>query len=107
MSCHILGDRRLTHLDAELEEFAMDPGRTPERIGKAHIPDQLTDFEWDLRSAYPRARLPSPEQAKPGPVTADNRLRFDDHQGIQNVGRNPIEARQNEAIKIVEDDPLR
>jgi hypothetical protein len=107
VSCHILGDRGLTYIDAELEEFAMDPGRAPERIGEAYIPDQLADFEWDLRSAYPRARLPSPEQAKPGPVPADNRLRLDDHQGVQNVGRDPIEARKNEAIKIVEDDPLR
>src|SRR5262249_36907516 len=60
-----------------------------------------------LRSAAARARPPSPEQAKPDPVPADNRLRFDDHQGAQNVGCDPIEARQNEAIKIVEDKPLR
>jgi hypothetical protein len=75
VSCHILGDRGLTHIDAELEEFAVDPGRAPQRVGEAHIPDQLTDSKWDLRSAYPRARLPSPEQAKPGPVPADSRLR--------------------------------
>jgi hypothetical protein len=27
VSCHIFGDRGLTHIDAELEEFAMDPER--------------------------------------------------------------------------------
>ena len=106
VSCHILGNRRLTHIDAELEQFAMDPGRAPERIGEAYIPDQLADFEWHFWPPHSRARLPSPEQAKPGPVPADNRLRFDDHQGVQNVGCDPIEARQNEAIKIVEDKPL-
>src|SRR5262245_37822021 len=85
----------------------MDPGRAPERIGEAYIlPDQLADFEWHFWPAYSRARLPSPEQAKPGLVPADNRLRFDDHKGVQNVGCDPIEARQNEAIKIVEDKPL-
>ena len=106
MSCHTFGDRGLTHIDAELEEFAVDPGRAPQRVGKAHIPDQLADSKWDLRSAYPRARLPSPEQAKPGPVPADNRLWFDDHQGVQNVGRDPIEARKNEAVEIAENNPL-
>jgi hypothetical protein len=29
-SHHILGDRSLTDLDAELEQLAMDPRRTPE-----------------------------------------------------------------------------
>src|ERR1700741_2230022 len=106
LSCHIFGDRGLTHIDAELEEFAMDPRRTPKWVGEAHIPDQLTDFEQDLRSAYPRARLPSPEQAKPGPVPADNRLRLDDRQGVQNVGRDPIEARKNEPVEIAENNPL-
>src|ERR1700740_2813776 len=67
--------------------------------------DQLTDFEWDLRSAYPRARLPSPEQAKPGPVPADNRLRFDDHQGVRNAGCDPIEAPQKQTDEIAEKKP--
>jgi hypothetical protein len=94
-------------LDAELEEFAVDPGSAPQRVGEAHVADQLADFEWHFRSADSRARLPSPEQAKPGPVPADNRLRFDDQQGVQNVGCDPIEARKNKSIKIAEDKPLR
>jgi ABC-type uncharacterized transport system fused permease/ATPase subunit len=36
----------------------MDAGRTPERVGEAHVADQLADFERDLRSAAARARLP-------------------------------------------------
>jgi hypothetical protein len=55
----------------------------------------------------PRERLPSPEQAKPGTVPADDRLRLDDHKGVQNAGRKPIKARKNEAIKIAENKPLR
>src|ERR1700747_1963475 len=60
VSCHIFGNRGLTHLDAELEKFAMDPGRAPERVGEAHVADQLADFERYFRSAYSRARLLSP-----------------------------------------------
>jgi hypothetical protein len=39
---HILGDTRLPDVDPELEEFAVDPRCTPERVGKAHVTDQLT-----------------------------------------------------------------
>ena len=46
MSCHILGNRRLTHINAEFEDFAMDPRSAPERVGEAHVADQLADFEW-------------------------------------------------------------
>jgi hypothetical protein len=89
---HIFADRGLTHIDAEFEEFAMDPRRAPERVGEAHFADQLADFERDLRSAAARARLPSPEQAKPNTAPADHRLRLDDQQGVQNAGCKPIKG---------------
>jgi hypothetical protein len=103
--CQCLGDRGLTHIDAEFEEFAVVPGSGPQRVGEAHVTHQLADFEWHFRSAYSRARPLSPDQTKPGPVPTDNRLRFDDDQGVQNVGCDPIEARKNEAIKIAENKP--
>jgi hypothetical protein len=31
--CHIFGDRSPTTLDAKLEEFSVDPGSTPQRVG--------------------------------------------------------------------------
>jgi len=34
----------LTDLDAELEQLAMDPRRTPERVGAAHLPNQVTNL---------------------------------------------------------------
>jgi hypothetical protein len=48
VSCHILGNRSLTPIDAEFEEFAVDPGSAPKRVGEAHVADQLADFERDL-----------------------------------------------------------
>ena len=39
---HILGNGRLADIDAKLEQFAMDPRRTPERVGKADFADQLS-----------------------------------------------------------------
>jgi len=37
-------DRGLADLDAELEQFAVDAGRTPERVCHAHLPNQITDL---------------------------------------------------------------
>ena len=77
------------------------PGRTPQRVGEAHFTDQPTHFERQLWSASARWRLLSPEQAKTRTVPADDRLRLDDHQGVHNARRNPIEADKNEAIEIL------
>jgi hypothetical protein len=37
-------DSSLAHLDAELEQFAVEARRAPERIGAAHPTDQGPDF---------------------------------------------------------------
>ena len=34
----------LADLDAELEQFAVDAGGAPERVGQAHPADQITDL---------------------------------------------------------------
>src|SRR5215813_8063960 len=86
VSCHIFGNRGLIPIDAELEEFAMDPGSAPKRVGEAHIPDQLANVARQFWSAAARARLPAPEQAEPRAMPADDRLRLDDHQGVPNAG---------------------
>jgi hypothetical protein len=96
----------LTNVDADLEEFSMNPGSTPQRIGQAHFTDRPADFELHLRSAAATSRLPSPEQAKPSVMPTDNRLRLHDHQGINNARRNPIEAGKNQTVKIAENKPL-
>ena len=40
----IPADSSLAHLDAELEQFAVDARRAPERIGAAHLTYQGPDF---------------------------------------------------------------
>jgi len=37
-------NRGLADLDAELEQFAVDAGGAPERVGQAHPTDQITDL---------------------------------------------------------------
>jgi hypothetical protein len=49
---HILGDAGLADLDAQL---AMDPRRSPQRIGEAHLADQPSYFGRNRRSAGTRS----------------------------------------------------
>src|SRR5262249_19544086 len=44
---------------------------------------------------------------KPGPMPADDGLRLDDHQGVQNAGCKPIKAPENEQVEIAENKPFR
>jgi hypothetical protein len=37
---HVLRDGRLSHLEAELQKLTVDARRAPERVLKAHLPDQ-------------------------------------------------------------------
>ena len=43
-SHHVLCDRGLADLDAELQELAVDTRRTPQWVGAVHLPDQITNF---------------------------------------------------------------
>src|ERR1700726_2354877 len=57
---HVLGHAGLSDLDAELEQLAMDPRRSPQRIGNAHLADQLADLQRNCWPATPRFRFPAP-----------------------------------------------
>src|SRR5277367_6837769 len=43
-SHHVLRDGRLADLEAELEQLTVDPGRTPERVGAAHLPNKIANL---------------------------------------------------------------
>jgi len=38
------GDCGLADLNTELQELAVDAGRTPQWVGAVHLPDQITNF---------------------------------------------------------------
>jgi hypothetical protein len=65
---HVLRDAGRSDLEAELEQFAMDSRRSPQRIFRAHPPDQRAQFRIDLRSASKRAGFPRPVPAEGGPM---------------------------------------
>jgi hypothetical protein len=41
---HMSPDGCLADLDTQFEHFAVNPWRTPQRVGDAHLPDQLTNL---------------------------------------------------------------
>src|SRR5664280_3342289 len=81
---HILGHARLPDIDAELEQFAMDPRRAPQRIGNAHLADQPADLRRHSRPATTAAGLPAPIRPKTRAMPADNGVRLNDRQHITN-----------------------
>src|SRR6478735_2773873 len=64
---HVLRDARLSDLEAELEQLAVDARRTPQWIFRAHPPDQSAEIRGDLRSPSKRAGFAPPVPAEAGP----------------------------------------
>src|SRR3954451_1997527 len=98
-SGHVLGNRSLADIDAELEEFSMDARSAPEGICRAHLADQLPNFEGHLRPAGSSSRLPAPEGAESNTMPSYDRLRPHDSHRIKNGRREPIYQYQDKAIE--------
>src|ERR1700731_1301816 len=72
------GHAGLSDIDAELEEFSMDPRRSPQRIGNAHLADKLAYLSRYSWSAPTAPRLPPPVRSEPGAVPFNHGLRLHD-----------------------------
>src|ERR1700684_3515019 len=83
---HVLGHAGLSDIDAELEEFSMDPRRSPQRIGNAHLADKLAYFRRYNWPAATAPRLPAPVRSEPGAVPFNHGLRFHDRQAPTTFG---------------------
>ena len=64
-SGHIFRDRRLGDLIAKLQELAMDPRCTPQRVFHAYAPDQFAKLAIDPRPPRPIPGFPPPEGLTP------------------------------------------
>jgi hypothetical protein len=80
MPDHVLGDRGLPHRDSNLQQFSVNAGSSPARVGEAHFPDQIPNFWRYTRSSFKMATLPIPIQSKPLAMPGDDRLRLDKEQ---------------------------
>ena len=103
---HILGHARLTDVDAELEQFSMDPRRAPQRIGNAHLADQPADLRRHSRPATTASRLPALIRPKTRAMPADNGVRLNDRQSIANSREQLIETNEYQSVDGTEGDEL-
>ena len=92
------GDRRLSDLDPELQQFAMDAWGAPQAVGHAHLPDQAPDLQRNLWPAPTCARLPAPVQAEAGSMPTQNGVRLDDRDGGQHRRKQTIEPDEEQPV---------
>ena len=69
VAAHIASDRRLSDLEAELEQFTMNVWSAPEWVRPAHLANERAQLSRDLRSASTVARSPA--------VGTENFIRID------------------------------
>src|SRR5215471_17858529 len=74
----------LGHVEVEYEKLAVDPLRSPSRILGRHTPDEGTELGIKRRTALmPASREPRPIATKAGSMPPNDRLRFDEHEGVE------------------------
>src|SRR6266540_3945889 len=95
---HVDRNRGLGDLDAQFEQFAMDPRSAPERVLQAHSSDQIAHLFADPRSAPGRTGLPSPVGGKTHTMPSHDGPGPDDGYGVQDVRTAAIEPDQQRAV---------
>src|SRR2546426_3782179 len=71
---HVLRNRRLRYRQAQLQQLPVNPRRTPERIGAADPPNQISELRPDRGPTASASTLPRPVAPEPLPVPADHGL---------------------------------
>jgi hypothetical protein len=96
---HILGHTRLPDFDADLEQLSMDPRRSPQRVGNAHLADKpayLLRYSWSATTMF---RVPAPMRSETRAMPTDDGIRLDNRQRIACFGKQSIEANKYQLIK--------
>lgn len=75
---HVFGDSALGNDQAQFEEFPVDSGSTPKRIGATHLPDQADDVRGDgFPTEAAGMACPSPEESKSGSMPSNDAAGLD------------------------------
>jgi len=82
-SRHQVGNCSLGDLDSQLEQLAMNPWCSPERVGIRHLKNKVTDLRADLRPAGTfMSGLELPEELETLSMPPDDSFGFDDDQWL-------------------------
>jgi hypothetical protein len=99
---HVLADGRLRDCKSKLEKLAMNPWRTPERVLKAHLPDQCPQFLADRRPTSRGPRLSAPIATKPSTVPPHQCLRPNYQHGLTDRREPAIKLNEEQAVAVLE-----
>src|SRR6266404_227067 len=97
---HPIRHARLSEIETELEQLAMDARRAPQRIVNAHPPDECAQIHVDLRSTSKGTGFPTPVPTEAGPMPTHQGLRSDDSDGPEHRWKPSIQQDQEHAIPI-------
>src|SRR6267154_5271961 len=95
---HVLGNRRLSDLDPELQQFTMNTRRAPERVLHAQPPDQAAHLNRNSGPAAARTRLPSPIKPKARPMPTQRSVRLDDRDGAPQRRKQPPQPDKKQPV---------
>ena len=104
---HVFGDRRLGDFEPQHQQFAMDPGRTPERILFAHPSDEIAQLAIDPWPPCPIAGFPAPKRFEAGAMPSQDGFRLHDPGYVEQTGPNPRHPYQQRPITAVQPQPRR
>src|SRR4030081_1574316 len=91
VAAHIPSERRLGRLQSELEQLTMNTRRAPQGVRTAHLANERAQLSRDLRSANTVAGSPAPIRSEPSTVPANDGLRPDDRNHLEDGRKPPIE----------------
>src|SRR3974390_630663 len=97
-SRHILGDAGLANVDAELEQFTMNARCAPQRVGNAHLPDQLPDRSRHSGAAPTGPRLPAPVTAETCAMPSHHGIRPNDGKRFAGLRKQLADPAQNHPV---------
>ena len=76
---HVFCNRGLADIDPKLEQFAVNPRRSPQGVGLSHPADERANLRGGHRAAGPvPPALPGPDEPEAGALPADDGLGLDD-----------------------------
>src|SRR5260221_11661176 len=104
---HVFCHGGLPDIDAKLEQFAVDPWRSPKRVRDAHVANELANVRWCLWPATARSRFPAPIGSEPSAVPADHRLRLEEFQCVPYSMSHMIERSKHQPVNVAECQSLR
>ena len=102
-----IGHRSFGDVDSQLEQFAMDSGCTPERIGLCHSANKISDLTADRRPPGAFASgLELPEQLETLSMPPNDSFGFDDDQCLLPIGPKMGKQNPEETISFAKSGPF-